>query len=175
MELSTDELRDVAAYAAACAEPALTVFEQVRPDDRRPRDAIEVARTFAAGGRRTRAIRDAAWAAQKAYQECRDAGEEAAAEAARAAVAAASAAYLHPLANATQVLHILGAAGHAARALELHTSDGTAGAAHLEKARALAGPTVVNVLSRYPQAPPGRGRTGELVRTLDAALRTAPG
>ncbi|MDR7319759.1 MULTISPECIES: putative immunity protein [Catenuloplanes] len=164
--LSTAELRAVAAFAVACAEPALPIVERARPGDRRPHAAIEAARTFATGGRRVAAIRDAAWAAHRAYREARDAGALAAAEAARAAVAAASAPFLHPLAKATQVLHILGAAGHAAYAHEL---DG--GTASIEAARVLAGPVVISVLTRYPPAPPGRGRAGEIVRSLDTALR----
>ena len=187
MELSTDELRAVTAYAVACAEPALAIFERSRPADQRPRQALDAARTFAAGGRRTKAIRDGAWGAQRAYQETRDAARTltpnspaqltllAASEAARATVAAASAAFLHPLANATQVLHILGAAGHAAHAFELDAGDSPdAALAHLERTNVLSVPTVVAVLKRYPAPPPGRGRAGELVRLLDASLRAAP-
>jgi immunity protein 5 of polymorphic toxin system len=159
MELSMDELRAVAGYAVACATPALDLFETARPGDMRPRAAVDAASAFATGGRRTKAIRDCAWAAQRAY---RDAGPGAAGEAARAAVAAAGAAYLHPLARATQVLHILGAAGHAAYAFELAGRS-------LEVPQA--GHVVVNVLKRYPPAPAGRGRVGELVRQLDASLR----
>ncbi|MBG0563845.1 putative immunity protein [Actinoplanes aureus] len=172
IELSTAELREVAGYAVACAEPALEIFERECPDDPRPRAAIDAARAFAAGGERTKAIRDSAWAAQRAYQETRDADQAAASDAARAAVAAASAAFLHPLAKATQVLHILGPAGHAARAFELDAGDDrTVGAGYLARARDLAGPVVVSVLRRYPDAPGGRGRVGELVRELDASLR----
>jgi hypothetical protein len=172
IELGLDELRAVAAYAVSCAEPALAIFERDRPCDRRPREAVAAARAFADGGRRTKAIRDAAWAAQRAYQEARDAGQAAASEAARAALAAAGAPYLHPLAKATQVLHILGAAAHAARTLELDADDDPAvGDAYLGKVRALAGPVVVDVLARYPNAPAGRGRVGELARRLDASLR----
>ncbi|MGW1676124.1 putative immunity protein [Saccharopolyspora sp. NPDC002376] len=166
------DLRAIAGYAVACAEPAMAIFERARPDDRRPQAAIKTARTFAAGAKRTKLIRDNAWAAHRAFQETRDAGQTAASEAARAAVAAASAAFLHPLAKATQVLHILGPAAHAARALELEAGDDrNVGHGHIEKARALAGPTVVSVLTRYPPAPTGRGRVGELLRSLDASLR----
>jgi hypothetical protein len=85
---------------------------------------------------------------------------------------AASAAYLHPLADAHQVKHILGAAAHAARAAELLAGDDRdVGAAHLEQARRRATPVVVDVLSRYSAALPGGGRVGELLRDLDAALR----
>jgi hypothetical protein len=96
IELSLSELREVAGYAVACARPALAIFELERPEDRRPQAAIEAAQAFADGGTRTKAIRDNAWAAHRAYQETRDAGQAAASDAARAAVAAASAAFLHP-------------------------------------------------------------------------------
>src|SRR3954454_2000793 len=119
LELSRPELRAVAGYAVACARPALTIFERDRPDDGRPRAAIDAAQAFADGGERTKALRDSAWAAHRAAQETRDAGQPAASDAARAAGHAVGAAFLHPLAKATQVKHILGSAAHAARALEL--------------------------------------------------------
>jgi hypothetical protein len=172
IDLSITELREVAGYAVACAEPALAIFERVRPDDRRPRAAIDAARLFAEGAKRTKALRDNAWAAHRAYQETRDAGLAAASDAARAAVATASAPFLHPLAKATQVLHILGAAAHAARAFELDAGDDRdVGADYIDKVTDLAGPVVVSVLRRYPDAPNGRGRAGELLRTLDVSLR----
>jgi hypothetical protein len=59
----------------------------------------------------------------------------------RPALAAAGAAFLHPLAKATQVKHILGSAAHAARALELSAGDDPAvGAGHIEQSRMLANP-----------------------------------
>src|SRR5262245_52197921 len=116
--------------------------------------------------------RYSAWAAQRAAQEARDAGQAAASDAARAALAAAGAAFLHPLAKATQVRHILGSAAHAARALELSAGDDpTVGADHIAQSRILADPVVVDVLRRYPVAPRGGGRVGELIRQLDASLR----
>jgi hypothetical protein len=172
IELSLSELREVAAYAVACARPALAIFERDRPDDRRPRAAIDTAQAFADGGKRTKAIRDSAWAALRAAQETRDAGQPAASDAARAALAAAGAAFLHPLAKPTQVKHILGSAAHAARALELSAGDDPdVGAGHIAQSRGLASPVVVDVLSRYPAAPRGGGRVGELMRQLDASLR----
>ncbi|BBY46198.1 putative immunity protein [Mycolicibacterium celeriflavum] len=74
-ELSESELRIVTGYAAACARPALAIFERVRPDDPRPRAAIETAQGFADGADRTKALRDTAWAAQRAAHEARDAGQ----------------------------------------------------------------------------------------------------
>lgn len=168
--LTTDELRAVTGDAAACAEVVLDLYEAAHPDDARPRDAIDAARAFAAGGRRGKALRDAAWAALKAAGE---ADTPAAEHAARAAMSAASAPYLHPLAKATQVRHILGAAAHAARATELAAGD-EAGAVRLERARRAVTPLVVDVLRRYPPAPAGGGRVGELLRELDAAVRREP-
>jgi hypothetical protein len=172
IELSLSELREVAAFAVACTRPALEIFERERPGDPRPRAAVHAVQAFVDGGRRTKAIRDGAWAALRAAQEARDAGQAAASDAARAACAAASAAYLHPLAKATQVKHILGSAAHAARAFELVAGDDPdVGADHIAQARNLAHPVVVDVLRRYPAAPRGGGRAGELMRQLDASLR----
>ena len=168
--LSMQDLREVTRYAAASAQEVLEIFERAHPADSRPRDAIDAAWRFACGGKRDKTLRDTAWAAHKA---ARDAATAAASEAARAAMLAASAAYLHPLADAHQVKHILGAAAHAARATELIAGDDRAvGAQHLERARWRATPAVVEVLNRYPAAPPGGGRVGELLRELDEALRS---
>jgi hypothetical protein len=169
--LTPSDLRAVAAYAAACARPALAIFEKDRADDPRPRDAIEAAEAFAGGAARTRLLRDCAWAAQRAAQDARDAEMPEASQAARAALAAAGAAFLHPLAKATQVKHILGSAAHALRAFELKRVNDSDTAILLSKMQSLAGPTVVDVLCRYPAAPPGGGRVGELIRELDALLR----
>lgn len=167
--LSRQDLREVTRYAAESAQEALEIFERAHPADSRPRDAIDAAWTFAMGGERGKALRDTGWAAHKA---ARDAGTTAAGDAARAAMYAASAAYLHPLAGAHQVKHILGAAAHAARAAELAAGDDRdVGADHIEHACRRATPAVVDVLRRYPAAPPGGGRAGELLRDLDEALR----
>jgi hypothetical protein len=103
--LSMRDLRGVAGYAAQSAQGALEIFERAHPADWRPRDALDAAWTFARGGKRGKTLRDTAWAAHKA---ARDADTAAAGDAARAAMCAASAAYLHPLADAHQVKHILG-------------------------------------------------------------------
>jgi hypothetical protein len=73
--LGRSELREVTGYAVACARPALVIFERERPDDRRTRTAIDAAQAFADGGERTKALRDSAWAAHRAAQEARDAGQ----------------------------------------------------------------------------------------------------
>lgn len=170
--LSMAELRAVTAFAIACARPALAIFERARPRDRRPHAAIEAAKAFANGGPRTKAIRDGAWGAHRAAQETRKAKQLAASEAARAAGHAAGAAYLHPLAKATQVLHILGSAATAARAFELAANDDPAvGDRHMRRAAKRATPAVLRVLRRFPAAPPGGRRVGEIVRALDECLR----
>ncbi len=171
--LSKQDLREVTGWAAESAKEVLEIFEEGHPADSRPRDAIDAAWTFARGGERGTSLRDAAWAAHEA---ARRAGTATAGYAARAAMCAASAAYLHPLADAHQVKQILGAAAHAARAAELVAGgDRGVGAARIERARRRATPVVVDVLSRYPAAPPGGGRVGELLRDLDVALRSSPG
>ncbi len=167
--VSTQDLREVTAFAAGCAEVVLGIFEADQPDDSRARDAIDAAWEFARGGARGKALRDTAWAALRA---AKDVGTEAAGEGVRAAMSAAGAAYLHPLAKATQVKHILGAGAYAARAAELVAGDDrTVGAEHVEQAVRRATPVVVDVLSRFPAAPGGGGRVGELIRLLDAELR----
>ncbi|MFJ6012874.1 putative immunity protein [Streptomyces sp. NPDC092952] len=175
--LSKQDLREVTAFAAACAEGVLAVFEADRPDDSRPREAVDAAWEFARGGERGKALRVTAAAALKA---AKDAYGAAAREAAWSAMSAAGAAYLHPLAKATQVKHILGAAAYAAHATELAAAERGVGDRDVDRGvgdRHLAGlvgratPAVVDVLRRFPAAPDGGGRVGELIRVLDAALR----
>lgn len=167
--LTLEDLRTVSRYAAECAQEVLEIFEQAHPADSRPRDAIDAARTFGWGGERVKTLRDTAWAALKAAGGMDTMGAN---DAARAAMAAAAAAYLHPLADAHQVKHILGAAAHAARSVELRAGgDRDVGSAHLEHTRLLATPALVDVLRRFPAAPAGGGRVGELLRDLDSALR----
>lgn len=63
VDLSPDDLRAVAGYAAACAGTVLAIFETARPGDVRPRAAVEAALAFAGGAARSKALRGAAWAA----------------------------------------------------------------------------------------------------------------
>ncbi|MFC8677956.1 MULTISPECIES: putative immunity protein [Streptomyces] len=168
--LSTQELREVAAFAAACAGWVLEIFEADQPHDSRPRDAVSAAWEFARGGERGKSLRDTASAALKA---AKGADTAAAREAAWAAMSAAGAAYLHPLAKATQVKHILGAGAYAARAAELVAGDDrSVGADNAEQSVHRATPVVVDVLKRFPVAPSGGGRVGELIRMLDTHLRS---
>jgi rifampin ADP-ribosylating transferase len=171
-ELTMDELRAVAAYAVACAEPVLVIFQKAHPDDERPAAALQAARAFAEGAPRSNVQRAAAADAHRAAD---GATSEAARHAATAAGDAAAAAYLHPLAQATQVRHVLGAAAHAARAAELARGDDPVVAEYVVTAAAKrATPVLLDVLSRYPRAPKGRTRVAALMVRLDSLLRDPP-
>lgn len=168
-ELTMDQLRAVVRYAVACAEPALVVFAKACPDDPRPAAALEAARAFGAGAARSRLQRTTA---VQAHRAAREAPTEASRHAADAAGDAAAAAYLHPLSNATQLRHILGAAAHAARAAELARGDDPVVAEYVVTAAARrADPVVIEVLSRYPRAPGGPSRVAVLMQRLDGLLR----
>nr|WP_269328572.1 Imm5 family immunity protein [Kineosporia babensis] len=160
-----DEIRAVTGFAVACAQTVLPIYEQADPDDPRPREAIEAAQAFAEGAARTKRLRDCAWAAHEAARDSHDAMNASASSAARAAAHTCGAAFLHPLAKATQVMHILGSAAHATRAFEL------TGQEDFVSMPSLAGPVVVDVLRRYPPAPAGSTRVTKLVRQFDDALR----
>ena len=110
--LSERDRREVAAWAADCAERVLPLFEMEAPTDDRPRDAIARARAFARGEL------DAAGEIRRRFL----AGRAAHAVSAPAAVAAARAA-----AQASGVAHMgahaLGAAAYAAKAAGLAAPD----------------------------------------------------
>lgn len=94
----------LALWAAECAEHVLRFFEDVRPDDDRPRRAIEQARAWARGEVRMTEARTAAGHAMGAARDLRGAAREAAYAAGQAAAVAHVAA------------HELGAAAYAIRA-----------------------------------------------------------
>jgi hypothetical protein len=97
----------LALWAAECAERVLTFFEGARPDDGRPRRAIEAARAWARGEIKMMDARDFAGAAQEAAREVKGISEAARLAALSAGQAAAVA---HVAA------HELGAAAYAIRA-----------------------------------------------------------
>lgn len=167
--LTMDELRVVASYAVECAQEALPLFEEANPGDPRPRAAIDAAWIFVNGAARTTLQRVAASDAHRAANE---AASEASEHAAHAAGDAAGAAYLHPLAEADQVSHILRAAACAARAAESNADDDVAvGERLIKQARRRATPTPIDVLKRYPDAPVGKSRVAILMKDLDSSLR----
>src|SRR5436190_14919400 len=93
--LTLDELRAVTAFNLACAEQVIDVFEDARPTDTRPREALEAGAAFVRGGPRSKAQRVTALAAHRAAREAKPP----AAHAAMSAGDAAASAYLHPLAD----------------------------------------------------------------------------
>ncbi|MCK0091419.1 exonuclease SbcC [Rhodococcus sp. F64268] len=168
-ELTHDELRVVARYVAESAHEVLSRFEAVRPDDPRPRAALDAAWEFIGGARRTKLQRITS---MDAHRAAADAPTEVARLAAQAAGDAAAAAYLHPIAKAHQVGHILRAAANAARIAEIEAGDVPAvGYKMIERARMRATPVLIDVLCRYPAAPTGRSRAAQLMAALDTALR----
>lgn len=169
IEVTLAELRAIADYAHACAAPTLGIFARAEPSDPRPAAALHAARLFAEGASRSRLQRTAAAEANRAAAET---FSDAARHAAYAAGAAAGAAYLHPLAKATQVRHILGAGAYAARAAEIDQGEDRVVAEYLVAGAARrATPVVREVLGRYPRAPLGRSRVAALLRQLDGLLR----
>ena len=188
VELTMEEVREVVRYAAACAEQVLVVFAHERPGDPRPAAALDAARAFADGARRSGLLRTAAAEARRAAAEASgeaagaasgeatgEASGEAARNAATAAAHAAAAAYLRPSTQPSQVRHILGAGAHAARAAELARGDDPVVAEYVVTAAARrASPIVRDVLRRYPRAPGGRSRVAVLMRRLDSLLRDPP-
>ncbi|MEU6312192.1 putative immunity protein [Streptomyces sp. NPDC047014] len=171
-ELSMDELRVVARYVAETAQQVLPVFEDAHPDDARPRAAVDAAWEFVNGAPRTRLQRITS---MDAHRAAKDAVTEAARLAAQAAGDAASAAYLHPIAKAHQVGHILRASANAARIAEIAAGEDpeTANRA-MEEARERATPALIDILQRYPLAPTGKSRPAQLMTTLDLSLRVSP-
>lgn len=99
--------RELARWAAQCAERALAAFETERPDDPRPRAAIAAARAWANGAITVVAGREISFLAHAAAREA----------AGPAAVAAARAAG-HAAAVAHVVTHAVHAADYAARAAD---------------------------------------------------------
>jgi hypothetical protein len=102
--LTDDDHHLLALWAAVCAEHVLPLFEAVRPDDPRPRDAIAHARAWARGEVRMMAARAAGGHAMGAARDLRGPARHAAYAAGQAAVVAHVAA------------HDLGAAAYAIKA-----------------------------------------------------------
>ncbi|MEV5277152.1 putative immunity protein [Streptomyces sp. NPDC051993] len=169
MTVSDEDRRLLGLWAADCAERVLPLFEAAAPDDTRPREAIEVLRSFTQTGRRTARLRSVSWAAHKA---ARDVEDPAATAAARAACYAAGAPYIHALATPHQARHIHGPALYAALARELAAGDDPAvGDGEVDWAIAHASPAVRALTRQLPACEPGRSRLAELRHRLDAALR----
>lgn len=103
--LTDDTHRHLALWAAACAEHVLHLFEKAKPDDNRPRRAIEMIRAWVRGEVPMTQARTAAGHAMGAARDLRGAARYAAYAAGQAAAVAHVAA------------HELGAAAYAIKAV----------------------------------------------------------
>lgn len=110
--LTDADHRLLALWAADCAEHVLPLFEAVRPDDPRPRDAIALARAWTRGEVTMMVSRTAGGHANGAARDLTGAPRHAAYAAAQAAAVAHVAA------------HELGAAAYAIRAARAAAPDG---------------------------------------------------
>ncbi|MEV6282087.1 putative immunity protein [Kribbella sp. NPDC051770] len=159
--------RVLVGWAAECAVRVVGLVE----GDPRVRGAVEAAEGFAAGGERTKRIRDAAWGALAA---ARESGDPVWTAAARAAGYAAGAAYVHDLVSAHQVKHVLGPAVQMALAEELAAGVPEVGEDAVRWAVEIAPAGVRGMVVELPQATFGKSRVGVLSRLLDQGLRTGP-
>jgi hypothetical protein len=114
--LTEEDHHLLALWAAACAEHVLPLFESARPEDPRPRQAVEHARAWARGEATMMQARAAGGHAMAAARDLRGAARHAAYAAGQAAVVAHVAA------------HDLGAAAYAIRAARAAAADGAADA-----------------------------------------------
>lgn len=114
--LTPQDHQALALWAATCAEHVLDLFEHQRPDDPRPREAIDAARAWAAGDMPMMAARAAGGHAMGAARPLRGAARF-------AAYAAGQAACVGHVAE-----HDLGAAAYAIKAVRAaHPDDPDAG------------------------------------------------
>lgn len=104
----------LAIWAADCAQHVLHLFEEIQPNDERPRQAIQLARSWAQGGATMTESRTAAGHAQAAARGLSGAARHAAFAAGQAAAVAHVAA------------HELGAAAYAIKATREAAPDGQA-------------------------------------------------
>ncbi|HUS29317.1 MAG TPA: hypothetical protein VMZ53_12450 [Kofleriaceae bacterium] len=157
--LTETEIRCISRWVAACAARVLPVFEAAAPNDSRPRDAIEGARAFARGGKRTATLRSLALAALAAAREVRD---PAAMAAARAAGYAASSAFTHPGMEKHQIKHVLGPVVYAVLAKDDR---------EISWALRRATPALRNIVRRMQPHRVSRSRLDQLYARLDTGLR----
>lgn len=117
--LTDDDHRLLAEWAALCAEHVLPLFEQARPGDTRPRDAIELGRAWARGEVPMRVAHQTAFPTNAA-------GRDQPPPVKFAALAAGQA-----VAVAHVAAHDLGAAAYAIRAAAAAAPEGESEAARL--------------------------------------------
>jgi hypothetical protein len=109
--LTDDDHRRLALWAAVCAEHVLHFFEEVQPEDNRPRRAIEAGRAWVRGETTMMQARQMAFVANAAAREVSGAARFVALSAGQAA----------PVAHVAA--HELGAAAYAIRAAQAAASE----------------------------------------------------
>ena len=112
-EIDKQNQKELALWAADCAERALSYFEEKYPEDNRPRQAIEAARAWARDEISVGEARKAAFAAHAAAREAND-------DAARAVARAAG----HAAGTAHMAGHAPHAAAYAVKAAESENAVG---------------------------------------------------
>ena len=115
--LDEQDHKILALWASDCAEHVLPFFEQIYPEDKRPRQAIEAARAWVRGELPIVDARKAAFASHAAAREASNAAAQAAARAAGHAAATAHVAdhARHAAAYALKAAEISGNAAGAER------------------------------------------------------------
>ncbi len=171
LDLPLDKIRSVTAFNASCAELVLGLFEAERPQDARPREAVEAAWEFASGKPRSRRQRTTAVSAHRAAKGL----VQCAGHSAMAAGDAAASAYLHPLARATQVGHILRGPSHAALALQKKAGGSVDHRGSLDVVLDRVTQAVIEVLCLYPQPSKGNSEVSGVMSSLDSMIRGMSG
>jgi len=105
LKLINECMQDLQLFACDCAERALPIFEASFPDDKRPRDAINTARRYIAGGAPESEFRAAEAAARAARTDGTAADAADAARTARTATWAAGDACAAEYAAQTEMLN----------------------------------------------------------------------
>lgn len=98
LKLSEMDRRELVEWTIACAERMLPLFLAERPEDERPREALEAARAFMRGEMDIEAVREKAFACHAAAREASDPSALAAAR-----VCGQAAAVAHMAGHARQV------------------------------------------------------------------------
>ena len=168
-EIKIEELQSLGKWAADCAERALSIFESIENEDKRPRNAINGIKDFSNSGKRTNHLRKLAMDAYRASLETKD---TAASAAARSASLAAASAYTHPFKDINQSKHILGPAVYSAFAIELHNRlDQKIGEREIELAIDNSTIEIAALLNKMPEHKTGAKRIDQLFYKLDNGIR----
>jgi len=169
MAITDEERREVARWAAESAERVLPLFETMARADARPREAIEMARSFANGARSGRQLTRIALAAHRAGREI---GDSVGLAVARSASLAAASTNIHGETTIGTLGHVLGAAAYAALARELTAGgDPTPVDDEIRWAVEHASPAIRDLVRRIPASESGHRRLEEIQHRLDVALR----